>query len=174
MANPSTGLRTGAQRPRAGHRYSEHTSPVRIRYMQTHKPPFRMVCPGKVYPQRFRCDALSDVSSIRGTDDRLKMSPSAVSRQSINALTRAYRSRKVEFRFLTRYFPFVEPGLEMDMVGETSKAAKKVARNGRLRHGPSYVLNNVGIDAVARIRLRLRRGTVAHDQHRIPDLRSFL
>lgn len=25
------------------------TSPVQIRYMQNHKPPFRMICPGKVY-----------------------------------------------------------------------------------------------------------------------------
>src|SRR3989338_11281425 len=26
-----------------------HTSPVQIHYMRTHKPPFRMICPGRVY-----------------------------------------------------------------------------------------------------------------------------
>ena len=90
------------------------TSPVQIHYMKEYKPPFRMICPGKVY----RKDADATHSPMFHQFEGLMIGKDvnlanmkAVMETAVRELIRP----DAEFRFRTGYFPFVEPGLEMDM-----------------------------------------------------------
>ncbi len=91
-----------------------HTSPVQIHYMRSHKPPMRMICLGKVYrndydathsPMFHQCEGLMIDHDISLANMKAVMS------DAIRALV----GEDMEFRFRTGYFPFVEPGLEVDM-----------------------------------------------------------
>jgi len=90
------------------------TSPVQIRYMRKHKPPFRMICLGKVY----RKDADATHSPMFHQLEGLMIGKD-VSLANMKAVmltaVRELMGRDVEYRFRTGFFPFVEPGLEMDI-----------------------------------------------------------
>ncbi len=91
-----------------------HTTPVQIRYMREHKAPFRMICPGTVYrkdadathsPMFHQCEGL-----MVGKDVSL-----AEMKGVMVAAMKQLLSPDIDFRFRTSYFPFVEPGLEVDI-----------------------------------------------------------
>ncbi|MBU6370970.1 MAG: phenylalanine--tRNA ligase subunit alpha [Patescibacteria group bacterium] len=90
-----------------------HTSPVQIRFMESHKPPFAIVCPGRVFRNEAtdaRHEAMfHQVEGLYvGTD---------VSLATLKSVLHAFFDRlfgtdiKVVFR--PSYFPFVEPGVEV-------------------------------------------------------------
>lgn len=119
-----------------------HTSNVQIRYMRTRKPPFRMVCPGRVY----RKDADATHSPMFHQFEGLMIDKNvslanmkAVMETAIDELV----GRKVELRFRNSYFPFVEPGLEVDMRFGNGRWLE-VAGCGMVHQN---VLRNCGIDA---------------------------
>ncbi|MFA7681874.1 MAG: phenylalanine--tRNA ligase subunit alpha [Candidatus Peribacteraceae bacterium] len=91
-----------------------HTSPVQIRYMREHKPPFRAIFPGKVY----RKDADATHSPVFHQLEGLMIGKD-VSLANMKAVMetaiRELISKDAEFRWRTGYFPFVEPGLELDV-----------------------------------------------------------
>jgi phenylalanyl-tRNA synthetase alpha chain len=99
---------------------SEHvlrtqTSPVQIRYMQSHEPPIRIICPGRVY----RCDHDATHSpmfhQIEGlwVDEGISL---ADLKGTVTQFCRAFFERDdIAIRFRPSYFPFVEPGVEIDM-----------------------------------------------------------
>ncbi len=91
------------------------TSPVQIRYMQSHRPPIRIVCPGRVY----RCDHDATHSpmfhQIEGlwVDEGISL---ADLKGTVTQFCRAFFERDdIAIRFRPSYFPFVEPGVEIDM-----------------------------------------------------------
>ena len=91
------------------------TSPVQIRYMQSHEPPIRIICPGRVY----RCDHDATHSpmfhQIEGlwVDEGISL---ADLKGTVTQFCRAFFERDdIEIRFRPSYFPFVEPGVEIDM-----------------------------------------------------------
>lgn len=91
-----------------------HTSPVQIRYLRSHLPPLRMICPGKVYRKdedATHSPMFHQVEGIMVDRDISLVNMKAV----MIAAVRELISPQTEFRFRTGYFPFVEPGLEMDM-----------------------------------------------------------
>ncbi|MEK7563816.1 MAG: phenylalanine--tRNA ligase subunit alpha [Patescibacteria group bacterium] len=154
-----------------------HTSPVQIRYMQTHKPPFRMVCPGKVYRKDSDATHSPMFHQFEGLMIGKDVTVGHLKAVLINALTELI-GRKVEFRFRTGYFPFVEPGLEMDMMWQgdlsESREGKWLEMGGCGMVHPN-VLNNVGIDPEQwqgfAFGFGVERSLMI--KHRIPDLRSF-
>ena len=86
--------------------------------------------------------------------------------------------RKVEFRFRTGYFPFVEPGMEMDMMwqGDLSKSREgKWLEMGGCGMVHPNVLEGVGIDPKEwqgfAFGFGIERPLMI--KHQIPDLRSF-
>jgi phenylalanyl-tRNA synthetase alpha chain len=99
---------------------SEHvlrtqTSPVQIRYMKSHPPPVRIICPGRVY----RCDHDATHSpmfhQIEGlwVDEGISL---ADLKGTVTQFCRAFFERDdIAIRFRPSYFPFVEPGVEIDM-----------------------------------------------------------
>lgn len=90
------------------------TSPMQIRYMQAHKPPFRVIAPGKVY----RKDSDATHSPMFHQFEGLMVGKNITLAHMKGVMIAAIReliSPTAEFRFRTGYFPFVEPGLEVDM-----------------------------------------------------------
>jgi phenylalanyl-tRNA synthetase alpha chain len=91
------------------------TSSVQIRYMETHKPPIRIIVPGKVFrneatdatheAQFYQIEALyidknGSLAHLKGT---------------LETMFRRIFGNDVEIRFRPSFFPFVEPAFEVDM-----------------------------------------------------------
>ena len=91
-----------------------HTSPVQIRHMQSHKPPFRIIAPGRVY----RCD--SDVTHTpMFTQIEGLMVDEGVSFADLKGLLAEFLvqffEKPLKVRFRPSYFPFTEPSAEADI-----------------------------------------------------------
>ena len=93
-----------------------HTSPVQIRYMEKHNPPFRIIAPGRV----FRHEATDASHEIQFNQLEGLMVGKDVSLADLKGILEQFLRRlmgnKIEIRFKPSYFPFVEPGVEVDML----------------------------------------------------------
>ena len=91
-----------------------HTSPVQIHVMENGQPPFRMVCPGRVY----RCD--SDLThtpmfhQVEGllVDEEVSF---ADLKGTVEDFLHAFFEEEMPIRFRPSYFPFTEPSAEADI-----------------------------------------------------------
>ena len=91
-----------------------HTSPVQIRTMENGEPPFRMICPGRVY----RCDSdLTHTPMFHQVEGLLvdRRASFADLKSTIEAFLRAFFERDLAVRFRPSYFPFTEPSAEVDI-----------------------------------------------------------
>lgn len=92
-----------------------HTSPVQIRYMEKNQPPLRIIAPGRVFRHE-ATDASHDVQfyQVEGL-----MIGKDVSVANFKAIVQEFFSRffgrQVKVRLRPSFFPFVEPGFEVDM-----------------------------------------------------------
>ncbi|MFA6458658.1 MAG: phenylalanine--tRNA ligase subunit alpha [Patescibacteria group bacterium] len=130
------------------------TSSVQIRWMQEHKPPFRIVAPGRVF-RKDDFDAshspmFHQLEGLVVDRDISLANMKAVMEEAVRQLI----NPDAKFRFRTSYFPFVEPGLEMDMScticsGKGCAACKKTGWIEIVGCGLVHpnVLKNVGVDA---------------------------
>lgn len=151
-----------------------HTSPMQIRYMRSQKPPLRMICPGKVY----RKDADATHSPMFHQFEGLMIDRSITLADMKGVMIEAIRAligRDVEFRFRSSYFPFVEPGLEVDVrwqgEGETREGKwLEVVGCGLVQ---PVVLKNGGLDPEEWSGFAFGFGVerLIMIKHRIPDLR---
>lgn len=93
-----------------------HTSPVQIRYMQTHKPPFKIIVPGKVYRNE-ATDATHEAQfhQVEGLYVAEKVSLAEL-KGTLEYFFKALFGDDVEMRLRPSYFPFVEPGVEVDIL----------------------------------------------------------
>jgi phenylalanyl-tRNA synthetase alpha chain len=91
-----------------------HTSPVQIRTMLEKKPPVRIICPGKVY----RTDADITHSPMFHQVEGLWVDQ-RVSMADLKGVLRAFAEKlfgpQTKVRLRPSYFPFVEPGAEVDV-----------------------------------------------------------
>jgi len=92
-----------------------HTSPIQIRYMETHAPPFKIIAPGRVY--RVDSDATHSpmFHQVEGLwiDDGVSF---ADLKAVMSEFLRSFFERDdVTLRFRPSFFPFTEPSAEMDM-----------------------------------------------------------
>lgn len=91
-----------------------HTSPVQVRYMETHKPPVRIIVPGRVY----RCD--SDMThtpmfhQLEGlvVDEGITF---ANLKAVLHGFMKELFEKDVRMRLRPSYFPFTEPSAEVDI-----------------------------------------------------------
>ncbi len=90
------------------------TSPVQIRHMEAHEPPIRVISLGKTFrkdsdathsPMFHQCEGLMVGEDISIANLKAVMT---------NALQQIFEDPAIKTRFRTSYFPFVEPGLEVD------------------------------------------------------------
>lgn len=92
-----------------------HTSPVQVRYMQSNQPPIKMICPGKV----FRNEATDATHEAQFFQLEGLMVDKNISMGHLKGVLEYFFSKffsgEVEVRFRPSFFPFVEPGVEVDM-----------------------------------------------------------
>ena len=93
-----------------------HTSPVQIRYMQVHKPPFKIIVPGKVYRNE-ATDATHEAQfhQVEGLYVAEKVSLAEL-KGTLEYFFKELFGNDVETRLRPSYFPFVEPGVEVDIL----------------------------------------------------------
>lgn len=129
------------------------TSSVQIRYMENHKPPIRIIAPGRVY----RSDAIDATHSplfhqveALVVDKGITM---ADLKGTLEAFTKALYGNDAKVRFRPHYFPFTEPSCEMDVMcfschGEGCRLCKGEGWIEILGCGMVHpnVLKNCGID----------------------------
>ncbi len=92
-----------------------HLTGISVRYMQTHKPPFRFVYPGRAFRSEatdaghercfYQYEALIVNKDISLSGGKILVS---------TILERVF-GKQVEIRMRPGFFPFVEPGFEIDM-----------------------------------------------------------
>lgn len=93
-----------------------HTSPVQVRYMENHTPPFQIIVPGRVF--RYEAtDASHEINfyQIEGLVVGKEINLANFKFIVEEFLKKFFAGRKIEFRYRPSYFPFVEPGLEVDI-----------------------------------------------------------
>ena len=92
-----------------------HTSPVQIRYMETHEPPIRILAPGRVY-RRDTVDATHSAVfhqvEILAVDKGLTF---ADLKGTIKEFLTQMFGEELPVKFRASYFPFTEPSAEVDV-----------------------------------------------------------
>ena len=91
-----------------------HTSPVQVRVMESSEPPLRIICPGRVY----RCDSdLTHTPMFHQVEGLLVDEHSSLAdlKGLIEQFLQVFFEQSLAVRFRPSYFPFVEPGAEVDM-----------------------------------------------------------
>jgi phenylalanyl-tRNA synthetase alpha chain len=92
-----------------------HTSPVQIRYMESHQPPLKIISPGKVY--RVDSDATHSpmFHQVEGLWVDETVSFANLKGVVQDFLQRFFEREDLRVRFRPSFFPFTEPSAEMDM-----------------------------------------------------------
>jgi len=131
------------------------TSDVQIHYMEENKPPFAIIVPGKVFRNE-ATDSTHDAQfhQIEGLVVGENINLSNLKKILETFLQKLFNDDNVKIRLRPGYFPFVEPGLEIDMVCSRcgGKGCPSCSHSGWIEVlGAGMVhpdiLNNVGIDS---------------------------
>ncbi len=97
------------------HLLRTHTSAVQVRGMQSHKPPFRFIAPGKV----FRCERTDASHEMVFHQLEGMLIDEGISVGNLIYFMKQILSsifeKDVEVRLRPGFFPFVEPGFELDI-----------------------------------------------------------
>ncbi|MBB3833818.1 phenylalanyl-tRNA synthetase alpha chain [Xanthomonas arboricola] len=122
-----------------------HTSGVQVRYMDAHTPPLRMIAAGKVY----RSDSDQTHSPMFHQVEGLLVdehSNFADLKGTLSEFVRAFFERDFEMRFRPSYFPFVEPGAEVDIAWQQPDGSTRWLEVLGCGMVHPNVLRSVGID----------------------------
>ena len=92
-----------------------HTSPMQVRYAQTHKPPIKVIAPGRTY--RVDSDATHSpmFHQVEGLWLADQVSFADLKGVYHDFLTRLFEDDQLDLRFRPSFFPFTEPSVEVDM-----------------------------------------------------------
>ncbi len=92
-----------------------HTSPVQVRYMETHKPPIKIIAPGRVY--RVDSDATHSpmFHQVEGLWIDEHVTFADLKGVFTEFLRRFFERDDLNVRFRPSFFPFTEPSAEIDM-----------------------------------------------------------
>jgi phenylalanyl-tRNA synthetase alpha chain len=97
------------------HLLRTHTSPIQVRYMQTHEPPIKIIAPGRVY--RVDSDATHSpmFHQIEGLWIDTHVSFADLKGLVADFLRQFFEREDLKVRFRPSFFPFTEPSAEVDM-----------------------------------------------------------
>jgi phenylalanyl-tRNA synthetase alpha chain len=105
-----------------------HTSPVQIRYMESHTPPLRIIVPGKV----FRFEATDQNHEVEFHQVEGLMVGKDVSFANmkfiIEEFFKKFFKKNIVMRLRASFFPFVEPGVEIDIQLDKESLSNQNAR----------------------------------------------
>ena len=182
IRNPKSEIRNKNQKSKIKNQkllLRTHTSPMQIRYMETHNPPFQIIVRG--LDVRYEATDASHETNFYQVEGLMvgKDVSLANFKYVVEEFLKKLFGPDVKFRFRPSYFPFVEPGVEVDIkLGQKSKVksqmsgwleimgAGMVHRNvfNAVKYNPKFVQGfafGVGLDRLAMIK------------YGIPDIRMF-
>ncbi len=118
-----------------------HTSPIQVRYMETHAPPIKIIAPGRVY----RVDSDATHSPMFHQVEGLWIDEDVTFADLKGVFTEFLRNfferDDLKVRFRPSFFPFTEPSAEIDM--SFGEGWLEIAGSGQVHPN---VLRAVGID----------------------------
>jgi phenylalanyl-tRNA synthetase alpha chain len=170
-----------------------HTSPGWVRAMEEMKPPLRLVFPGRVYrAEQVDASHMDQFHQMDGlfVDRNVSM---ADLKSTLNTFARSIYGAGVRTRLIPIYFPFVEPGCQMDVScvicdGKGHVAGPDGERRCSVCKGSGWlevlgagmvhpnVFRAVGYDPeqVTGFAFGMGLERIAMLRHRIPEIRLFL
>jgi phenylalanyl-tRNA synthetase alpha chain len=124
-----------------GHVLRTHTSPIQVRYMETHAPPIKIIAPGRVY--RVDSDATHSpmFHQVEGLWIDQDVSFADLKGVLTEFLRHFFEHDELKVRFRPSFFPFTEPSAEIDM--SFGDGWLEIAGAGQVHPN---VLTSVGID----------------------------
>lgn len=151
-----------------------HTSGVQVRYMGEHAPPLRMIAAGKVY----RSDSDQTHSPMFHQVEGLLVDEHATFadlKGTLSEFVRAFFERDFEMRFRPSYFPFVEPGAEVDIAWQQADGSTRWLEVLGCGMVHPNVLKAVGIDSERYTGFAFGLGVerFAMLRYGVDDLRAF-
>jgi phenylalanyl-tRNA synthetase alpha chain len=123
-----------------------HTSPIQVRYARTHRPPIKVIAPGRVY--RVDSDATHSpmFHQVEGLWIDEDVSFADLKSIYIDFLQRFFETDDLRVRFRPSFFPFTEPSAEIDMMfGSGPNQGKWLEISGAGQVHPN-VVRNYGLD----------------------------
>ncbi|HEX4522121.1 MAG TPA: phenylalanine--tRNA ligase subunit alpha [Casimicrobiaceae bacterium] len=118
-----------------------HTSPIQVRYMESHPPPIKIIAPGRVY--RVDSDATHSpmFHQVEGLWIDEHVSFADLKGVFTEFLRRFFERDDLKVRFRPSFFPFTEPSAEIDM--SYGDGWLEISGSGQVHPN---VLRAVGID----------------------------
>jgi phenylalanyl-tRNA synthetase alpha chain len=152
-----------------------HTSPMQIRYARTHRPPIRVIAPGKTY--RVDSDATHSpmFHQFEGLWIDTNVSFADLKSVYVDFLHQFFERDDIDVRFRPSYFPFTEPSAEIDMrFADGPLRGRWLEISGAGQVHPN-VVRNIGLDPEIFIGFAFGSGIerLAMLRHGISDLRLF-
>ncbi|MDE0297485.1 MAG: phenylalanine--tRNA ligase subunit alpha [Candidatus Poribacteria bacterium] len=91
-----------------------HTSPVQVRFMEKHKPPIRIIVPGKAYRLDYDVSHTPTFHQVEGllVDQHVTFSEL---KGVLQSFARQMFGDQTAMRFRPHFFPFTEPSAEVDI-----------------------------------------------------------
>lgn len=125
------------------HLLRTQTSNSQIHYMKENKPPFKIVAPGKVY----RYEATDKTHEVQFHQVEGLVVGENISMANLKHTLKLFLSKifgeDLDVRFRPSFFPFVEPGIEVDLKKKDGKWIELLGA-GMVN---KKVLDNMGIDS---------------------------
>ena len=151
-----------------------HTSPVQVRTLQQYAPPVRVLCPGQVYRRDF-FDATHAPAFMQIEGLAIDEGISFVDlKATLSEFARRFYGGSRRVRFGPSYFPFVEPGAQMDVEVDLNdgKGLRWVEILGCGMVHP-HVLDAAGVDSEKYTGWAFGMGParIALQRYDIPDIR---
>ena len=166
---------------RPPHVLRTHTSPVQIRHMEKSDPPYRIICPGRVYRADYDQTHTPMFHQYEGLciDKNISM---AHLKWTLEEFCRSFfEVDEIELRFRASHFPFTEPSAEVDIrcsweggklnIG-TGDDWMEILGSGMVHPN---VLRHAGVDPTLWQGFAFGMGIdrIAMLKYGIPDLRAF-
>jgi len=152
-----------------------HTSPMQVRYARMHKPPIKVIAPGRTY--RVDSDATHSpmFHQVEGLWIDEDVSFADLKGVYVDFLRRFFESDDIQVRFRPSYFPFTEPSAEIDLqfaYGPLKGRWLELSGAGQVH---PQVVRNFGLDAEKFIGFAFGSGLerLTMLRYGIDDLRLF-
>jgi phenylalanyl-tRNA synthetase alpha chain len=147
-----------------------HTSPMQVRYARMHRPPIKVIAPGRTY--RVDSDATHSpmFHQVEGLWIDANISFADLKGVYTDFLRRFFENDDLEVRFRPSFFPFTEPSAEIDM--KFKDRWLEISGAGQVHPA---VVRNFGLDPERCIGFAFGSGLerLTMLRHGIDDLRLF-
>ena len=122
-----------------------HTSPMQVRYARMHRPPIKVIAPGRTY--RVDSDATHSpmFHQVEGLWIDEDISFADLKGVYTDFLRRFFETDDLQVRFRPSYFPFTEPSAEIDMAFAPADKGRWLEISGAGQVHPA-VVRNFGLD----------------------------